>query len=202
MNTPFLPGTIYHIYTHANGNENLFRNDENYDYFLKKYEEYISPVSDTFVYCLMPNHFHFLVRIKNEGELDEFLNKRNKKTDSVDYSKIVSQQWSHFLNGYSQAYNKMFDRRGSLFQPRIRRKEVNKDTYFTTVLLYIHWNPVRHGFVNQPVEWSFSSIHEYLSSSDETFLFRDEVIKWFGNIDQFLALHKGVTPLSINIDFD
>lgn len=57
-------GFFYHIYNHANGREDLFLNDDNYNFFLKKYTFHISHVADTFAYCLMPNHFHFLVRIK------------------------------------------------------------------------------------------------------------------------------------------
>ncbi|MEQ8910285.1 MAG: hypothetical protein RIC95_13890 [Vicingaceae bacterium] len=60
---------LYHVYNRANGNEKLFLTDDNYRYFLKKYEEYISPLVDTFCYCLMPNHFHFLVRVKEEKDL-------------------------------------------------------------------------------------------------------------------------------------
>lgn len=65
---PLQPGFYYHIYNHANGSENLFLNDENYNFFLKRYTSYIMPVDDTFAYCLMPNHIHFLVRIKEINE--------------------------------------------------------------------------------------------------------------------------------------
>lgn len=66
------PENTYHIYNRANGNEQLFLSDDNYRYFLKKYNEYISPIVDTFCYCLMPNHFHFLVRVKKEAVLNEY----------------------------------------------------------------------------------------------------------------------------------
>jgi putative transposase len=52
------PKKTYHIYTHANGSENLFQTNENFRYFLKRYEEYIPPVADTLAWCLMPNHLH------------------------------------------------------------------------------------------------------------------------------------------------
>jgi len=57
------PGQMYHIWTHANGTENLFQTSDNYHYFLKKYAVYINPIADTFAYCLMPNHLHLMVRI-------------------------------------------------------------------------------------------------------------------------------------------
>ena len=64
---------LYHVYNRANGNEKLFLLDHNYRFFLKKYEEYISPFVDTFCYCLMPNHFHFLIKIKEEKILKAHL---------------------------------------------------------------------------------------------------------------------------------
>ena len=64
-------GNFYHIYNHANGSENLFRNDENYNFFLRKWSQHIEPIADSYAYCLMPNHFHFLVRIKDEEDLEK-----------------------------------------------------------------------------------------------------------------------------------
>jgi len=57
--TPLDFGNYYHIYNHANGDIQLFRNEENYRYFLSRYEKYVHPLVDTLSYCLLPNHFHF-----------------------------------------------------------------------------------------------------------------------------------------------
>jgi len=77
---PLLPERMHHIWTHANGSEDLFRSEENYRYFLKRYRKYIHPVADTFAYCLMPNHLHFMVRMKEEeDEVLKFI--RDKKRD-------------------------------------------------------------------------------------------------------------------------
>ncbi len=78
---PLEAGNYYHIYNHSNGNDNVFFKKKNYQYFLSKYFDYISPVADTFAYCLMPNHFHFLLKFKEEKELFEWL-KENGKIDS------------------------------------------------------------------------------------------------------------------------
>jgi hypothetical protein len=67
-----IPETTYHIYNRANGNGKLFLSPENYRYFLEKYILYISPIADTFCYCLMPNHFHFLIRIREEQILADY----------------------------------------------------------------------------------------------------------------------------------
>lgn len=59
-----LPNTSYHIYNHANGFENIFQDEDNFRYFLMKYRHHISPIAETFAYCLMPNHFHLVVRMR------------------------------------------------------------------------------------------------------------------------------------------
>ena len=75
----FEPGRMYHIWTHANGSENLFRSDENCDYFMNKYTHYIQPVANTFAYCLMPNHLHLMVRVKDAEEVLVFLRTKKSK---------------------------------------------------------------------------------------------------------------------------
>jgi len=83
------PGLTYHIYTHANGSENLFRNDENFRYFLKRYKEFIPGVADTLAYCLMPNHLHLLVCVKDEKELAAFFKNKNLLKEVKDLSGLI-----------------------------------------------------------------------------------------------------------------
>ena len=61
------PEIFYHIYNHANGSENLFRVEDNYRFFLERWGKYVEPVANTYAYCLMPNHFHALIKVKEEG---------------------------------------------------------------------------------------------------------------------------------------
>ena len=64
---PLIPGNFYHIYNRGIDSCNLFIEPDNYEYFLSLYDKYISPVADTYAWVLMPNHFHFLVRLKEEA---------------------------------------------------------------------------------------------------------------------------------------
>ena len=70
---PLEPDKYYHIYNHAVSKDNLFVKEANYHFFLKKYAQYILPVADTFAYCLMPNHFHFAVRIKDRSDIESIM---------------------------------------------------------------------------------------------------------------------------------
>ena len=69
--TPLLPDQIYHVYNHANGQDVLFREPDNYRYFLDKYAYHIHPVAETYAYCLLPNHLHLMIRIRSEDVLME-----------------------------------------------------------------------------------------------------------------------------------
>jgi putative transposase len=188
---------LYHIYTHANGNENLFRNDENYRYFLKRYQEFISPVATTYAWCLMPNHLHLLVKVKSEKEVHTIFS--TKFNESIQHqpdllSKNIILQFSHLFNAYSKAYNKFYNRRGSLFMRAFKRKEIVDDSYLTSVILYIHRNPLHHGFVTNLTDWKWSSYTEFLMPTlkpDQQY-----VIDWFGNKEEFVKLHQQTQQLT------
>ena len=209
--TPLLPNTVYHIYNHANGNENLFRSEENYRYFLKKYAEYIYPIAETFAYCLMPNHFHFMVRIRGEEELVEFfktekinqylrgfvnlggIGKKEEKESGLRnlgiVEKLLSQQFSNFFNSYTKAYNKKYNRRGSLFNHRFKRKVVENDSYFIQLVVYIHLNPVKHGFCSHLLDWEYSSIHAYYSEA-VSLINKSLLDDVFGSRDAMVHFHQ------------
>lgn len=200
-------GHFYHIYNRGVDSCNLFREPDNYKYFLALYDKYISPIADTYAWVLMPNHFHLLVKVKEETEIgfipkktlsgSETSERVGKATPSVvanpdggcDGKKYIPvHQFSHLFNSYAQAFNKRFERTGSLFQHPFKRKLISSERYLRHVILYIHNNPVHHGFCSHPVEYSWSS---YLSciSIKPTKLQRDSVVGWFDSQANFKVLH-------------
>ena len=177
----------YHIYNHANGSENLFRADENYEYFLKKYAFHVSYIA--YAYCLLPNHFHLLVKIKDDDNL-------RKTFPKLGYN--ISKQFSNLFSSYTQSYNKVYGRKGSLFIKNFNRKEVNNQSYFTNLIHYIHNNPIHHGFGISPEDWRWSSYQSILSDK-KTLLMRDETITLFGSKEQFIKKHqKPIDPSFFN----
>jgi REP element-mobilizing transposase RayT len=189
---PLEPGQAYHIWTHANGRENLFRSSENYRYFLEKYSQYVYPMAKTFAYCLMPNHLHLMIRVRGEEEILEALGKKKKDQDLTGFgnlSGLVSLQFSHLFNAYSKAYNKLYKRRGALFERAFHRKHINSEAYFTRLITYIHNNPVYHGFVKNTYDWPHSSWHAYVLDK-VTKINKTEGIEWFGSKEIFEAQHQ------------
>jgi putative transposase len=153
------PGKTYHIYNHGNASDNLFRSDENYRYFISQFGKYVKPIGNTYAYCLMPNHFHFLLRIKEQPALATLNGFENLSGLALE-EKVV-QQFSNFFNGYTRAFNKMYDRRGKLFLLPFQRKPITNQWHFLNTWKYIHYNAVHHGFVKDIFDWPFSSVHDY-----------------------------------------
>ena len=204
------PERIYHIYNRANGNELLFRSEDNYHYFLRKYGEYISPVMDTFSYCLMPNHFHFLVQVKPENELIQFFGDKYRANPNPQgfqnpnpqgfqnlkglgdlglIENLLSRQFSNFFNAYSKAYNKQHQRMGSLFMHPYKRKLVADDSYFRKLVHYIHYNPISSGICSSPTEWKFSSYNAIVNQV-QSIVKRETVLGYFDDVENFVYCHS------------
>ena len=185
------PGFYYHVYNHANGNEILFHNDDNFQYFLKKYSLYISAIADTLAYCLMPNHFHFLIKIKNEEDIIKTFPKF-QSLEKLKQSNFLSKQFSNLFSSYTQSYNKMYKRKGSLFIKNFQRKRITSEQYLKQAITYIHLNPLHHDFVKNPERWRYSSYSIFLKSKP-TNLNRNEVIELFDDLNNFIAYHNKKT---------
>lgn len=168
---------FYHIYNRGINSENLFKETTNYEYFLSLYREHIDIIADTYSFCLMKNHFHLLVKIKSEEELENF-SKRH-----------ISQSFSNLYNAYTKAFNKKYHRHGALFERPFKRKLIKNENYLLNLIQYIHNNPVHHGFCENPIEYPWSS---YLSclSQKPTRLKREKVIELFEDIENFKYLHS------------
>lgn len=180
-------GNFYHIYNHGVGNRDLFQKPDNYDYFLSQWDKYISPVAYTYAWVLMKNHFHALVKIKSEQEMIEVFT-LERISDPVK-GNIASQQFANLFNSYAQAFNKRIGSHGALFERPFERKRIDNKYYLKRIILYIHNNPVHHGFCSHPVEYSWSS---YLTcvSIKPTKLHRDAVMGWFDGQANFKTMHN------------
>src|SRR3954467_5992335 len=109
--------SLYHIYSRANGQEKLFKNQDNYRFFLEKYHFHLSPVIDTFAWCLLPNHFHFLVRSRSFEVIQTYYTKVKGKSPLLPdvLPEFMMERFSNWLNSYTKAFNKVYSRKGSLF---------------------------------------------------------------------------------------
>jgi hypothetical protein len=101
-----------------------------------------------------------------------------------------SQSFSNLFNAYAKAINKGYGRTGSLFEERFGRIPVTNNSYFMTLIFYIHYNPQKHGFVDDFRDWEWSSYHAIVGTG-ETKLKRIEVLNLFGGLQAFQEFHQG-----------
>ncbi|HEY0668616.1 MAG TPA: transposase [Sphingobacteriaceae bacterium] len=165
-------GSYYHLYNRGHNKEKIFFEEENYIYFLNRFKKHVLPHIDVFAYCLMPNHFHFFIRINNASAFEKGI--------------------KNFFISYAKSINKKYDRVGSLFQGRYKSIEITSDSYYTRIITYIHQNPFVAGLVNSMDEYKYSSYPAYLSELPST-VKRTEVINWFGSVQDFINCHKILT---------
>ena len=184
---PLLHGNYYHIYNRGNNGIDLFLETENNYHFLRLYAKYIEPIAETYAWCLLKNHFHILVRIKEKDEIIE----SELSYNTTEKPKVIEpyRQFAHLFNAYTQAINKRYNRTGSLFEKTFERKLVTSEKYFQQLIFYIHNNPVHHGFVQQLNLYPWSS-YDSIISDKPTMLKRAAVIEFFGDKENFIYFHE------------
>jgi len=134
-------GAYHHIYFRGNRKYIIFQDDYDRKKFLelvkkseKKYQNRV------LAYCLMPNHVHLLVK-SGKYHIGNFMR--------------------YLLTNYAQYYNKKYSTVGHLTQGRYKNVLIDKDSYYSTLINYIHFNPVRAGIVKTPDKYHWSSYNDY-----------------------------------------
>jgi REP element-mobilizing transposase RayT len=127
----YLPGLFYHFYNRGASHSTIFKEPQNYLFVLRKIKHYsqvfqLKPIA----YCLMPNHYHILVR-----------------QDGAYSAGLLPQR---VFNSYSKAYNKLYGHSGTLFEDNYKVKTVLKNSHLLHLCRYIHANPVKDGMVADP----------------------------------------------------
>ena len=133
---------IYHIMLRGINQQVIFEDDEDSFKFVETLENY-KAVSGykVFAYCLMSNHIHILIKVEKE-DLDLIMKR--------------------IAGSYVYWYNWKYYRKGHLFQDRFKSEPIEDDSYFLTVLRYIHQNPVKAGIVKSIDDYRFSSYNDYI----------------------------------------
>ncbi len=145
---------IYHIYNRGNNKQAIFFSQENYFYFLRKCHRYLKPTADILAWCLMTNHFHFLLHI-TEKSLERV------KAGGIMIPAITN-GFRLLQSSYTKGVNRQLSRTGNLFQQKTKSKLVKQEhSLAITVFHYIHQNPVVAKLVNSPEKWEYSSYRDY-----------------------------------------
>jgi putative transposase len=142
----FAPGEFYHIYNRGTEKRKIFLNHRDYERFLtllylangehpvdvKRQGSALSELLtrdrgkklvDICAYCLMPNHFHLIIKEVEDGGISKFMQK--------------------LITGYTMYFNKTHERNGALFQGKFKSEHINEDRYMLYLIAYVHLNPVK-----------------------------------------------------------
>jgi len=163
---PILNNYYYHIYNRGNNREDIFYEDKNYEFFLRRIRENLPGYAELVAYCLMPNHFHLIVYVVN----------------STDFYKALRKT---FIS-YSKAINQSLGRTGHLFEGRYKYKLVPENNYLLHLSRYIHLNPVRAGLVDKPDKWEHSSYLAYIGKGRDDFIKKEFILEQVKNYEEFV----------------
>lgn len=131
--TPLIEDSYYHIFNRGNNGDKIFYEERNYEYFLKKYMEYLYGYAELYTYCLIPNHFHLLIKVNNlKADLPGF-----KNLAGLEQTKSISKAFSDFFNSYTKSVNKQQNRNGSLFCKPFKRKPITSNEQLWVNVVYI-----------------------------------------------------------------
>ena len=164
----YAPGQYYHIYNRGAHGVSIFREEDNYHFVLRKVKKYVAEFGlSVIAYCLMPNHYHFLVRQDGESRAG-----------------LLPQR---VFNSYSKAYNKRYEHSGTLFQGPYQAIHVDNQNYLLHLCRYIHANPVKDGLVADPADWPYSNYPEWVGTRPGTLVDRGFVMENFRTPAQYTA---------------
>lgn len=195
---PLAEGHYYHIYNRGVNRSSIFFSHSDYKSFLKKYWFYMYIPCKTYCWCLLENHFHLLVKVRESEEQEKVFQKMKRiystgkfYGDHYECTKPfkASAQFSHLFNSYTKSINQQRRRSGTLFESTFKRKRIIDENHFLNVACYIHRNPIHHNIINSYDSYPYSSFKEILNIKNP-FIEYENVIKRFGGKDNFLKAHQ------------
>ncbi len=145
----FPGGNIFHVLNRGNGRQTLFHTPNDYEAFIRVVQETLLILSmRILVYCLMPNHWHFVLWPALDGQLSHFM----------------QQMTSTHVRRWHKARHS--DGQGHVYQERFKAFPVQDDDHFYTVCRYVERNPVRAGVVARAEDWVWGSAWGHLHPDD------------------------------------
>jgi REP element-mobilizing transposase RayT len=192
---PLQYGQTYHVYNRGVNREPIFRERDNYRYFLSLYADHVGDIVDTYAYCLLGNHFHFLLRVRERSDPPDLTLPDLTGLEDLSGLKGLqtaispSQHFSNLFNAYARSFNNRYGRTGALFQRPFGRLPVTTDGYFAHLMVYIHQNPQKHGFVDDYRDWPYTS-YNALCGTMPTRLARADALDYLGGRAGFDMAHR------------
>jgi putative transposase len=182
---PLEPGKTFYLHNRSCGNINCFTEEANYNYFLLLAARYLSPVGATTAYCFLPDEYHILLKFFDDKRLTEIFPNEVEKYGS---SLFLSNHFGQFILAYTNAFNKVYKRRGALFLKPFRRKIIEEETNIVTLAREIHLLPVEKKLCVEPAAYKFSS-YLFIKNQIPSLVGNNDLINCFGTVEGFEKFH-------------
>lgn len=168
----FEAGNIYHFYNRSNNKEQIFQSENSILNFLSGFEKYLLPYIEIYAYCIMPNHFHIVGKIKQQSEVIKMLNSMQisqlsqiqksfiKSPNERLFNYLIGKQFGNLCNSFAKGYNSTNKRHGNVFNANMNRIRVENSSQLKWLIYYIHSNPWHHGLMEKFENYFWSSFYE------------------------------------------
>jgi putative transposase len=171
----FEAGKYYHTYNRGCNREKIFLNADNYEYLIRLLTKQLKKLPVTIIaYCLMPNHYHLLLRQDGNTPIDDFMQR--------------------IFNSYSKAFNLMHNRTGTLFEGPFKAILVDDDIYLTHLCRYIHRNPLDAGIVKNIQDWKYSNYLEWIGKRRSKLVDLGFITTYFQSVEEYGSFVLDYTP--------
>jgi len=178
--TPLVTDGYYHIYNRGIAKHKIFATPRDYSRFIQTFSYYqiqnpkpkfsqrssslikvdaTKKIVDILCYCLMPNHFHLLIKQTQDSGISEFMRK--------------------FIHSYTKYWNTKRKIQGPLIQAMFKAVIIENDEQLTHISRYIHLNPLVSGIVKDLNFYPWSSYPTYIGLEDNSAVAKEEILNFF-----------------------
>ena len=198
----FAEDSYYHVYNRGVEKRDIFLDEKDYRFFetylfiylnplkkvmekhpdlpLRLHSQNVSEEVKLMAYCLMPNHFHLLLKQKTKNGI----------------SKLLKQ----IINAYTLYFNQKNNRVGGLMQGRFKAVPITDDNLLIHITRYIHLNPIASNMTRDLTAYKWSSYPDYLGKEVELPCTKDEILSYFSNKEGFEKFHTDQIDYAKKLD--
>lgn len=192
----FGPGEYYHVYNRGNDKSNVFLDDQDFNFFILRLRQNLFPDEKTqnrlqplppnsfsiISYCLMPNHFHLLLR----------------QNLNIPTTKLLTK----VCTSYSMYFNKKYNHIGHVFQDQYKQINVNDDSYLVWLSLYIHQNPKVAGLIINPADYKWSSCAYFIGAKNNLLCDKEIISSRYSNAEYSELLESSYETVKSKKDIE
>ena len=199
---PFLYNSYYHVVFKSIDGLLLFNSPSDYSLFLDRFKVFTNGLLDIWVYILLQNHVHFIIKIKSSSEIKDYISGLSVEHQTVAMKKllakskdeklldlVIERQVNSFMVSYVNTVNNKNNKQGGFFQKPFRRVLIVDDAHLQQAIIYVHANAQKHQLTDDFTKYRLSSYHEIITGLS-VLVNSKAVLTFFNGIEKFIETHR------------